>query len=129
MVDSVGGSTLAAALASTSYRGAIASTGVAGGAGLETTVYPFILRGVRLLGVDSTLPWNVEGYPTDPALWSSWREERLELWAQLASLLSPEQLALMRSCCIGLDEIAAGRVADEIVAGKVGGRVLVDLSM
>ena len=50
------------AIAETKYRGAVASTGVAGGGGLPTTVYPFILRGVRVLGVDSTLPWNVAGY-------------------------------------------------------------------
>ena len=63
VVDSVGGSTLAAAAAQTMYRGAIASTGVAGGGAFESTVFPFILRGVRLLGVDSTLPWRLDGYP------------------------------------------------------------------
>ena len=51
-VDTVGGSTLAAVLSQTAYRGAVASTGVAGGGELSTTVYPLILRGVRLLGVD-----------------------------------------------------------------------------
>jgi len=123
VIDSVGGSTLAAALASTSYRGAIASAGVAGGGILESTVYPFILRGVRLLGVDATLPWNVQGFPADPALWRKWRKERLELWAELAALLTTERLALMRSRCIGLDELR--RVADAIVVGKVAGRVVV----
>lgn len=54
------------------------SEGVAGGGQLETTVFPFILRGVRLLGVDSTLPWRVEGYPDDEARWQEWRQvERL----------------------------------------------------
>ena len=61
VVDTVGGDALAAALAQTSYGGAVASTGVAGGGALATTVYPLILRGIRVLGVDSTLPWDLEG--------------------------------------------------------------------
>jgi len=76
VVDSVGGATLAAAAAQTMYGGAIASTGVAGGGQLETTVYPFILRGVRLLGVDSTLPWRLDGYPQDEERWLEWRKVR-----------------------------------------------------
>ena len=52
----VGGATLSAVLAQTKYRCAVASTGVAGGSAVATSVYPFILRGVRLLGVDSTMP-------------------------------------------------------------------------
>ena len=43
-----------------SYRCGVASTGVAAGGELHATVYPLILRGVRLLGVDSTLPWCVD---------------------------------------------------------------------
>ena len=53
-VDSVGGATLAGALAATRYGGAVAASGVTGGARLATTVMPFILRNVALLGIDSS---------------------------------------------------------------------------
>ena len=53
MIDSVGSHTLANALASTHYGGTVASCGLAQGADLPTTVMPFILRSVRLQGVDS----------------------------------------------------------------------------
>merc|ERR1712129_488904 len=59
VVDTVGGSTLSAALAQTKFQGSVACVGVAAGGALDTSVYPFVLRGIRLLGVDSTLPWNV----------------------------------------------------------------------
>ena len=52
-IDSVGGSTLATILPQLKYRGAVASCGLAGGTKLETTVIPFLLRGVSLLGIDS----------------------------------------------------------------------------
>ncbi len=54
-VDSVGGATLAGALAATRYGGAVAASGLTGDARLEMTVMPFILRGVALLGIDSTV--------------------------------------------------------------------------
>ena len=53
VIDTVGSQTLATALAQTRYRGAVAACGLAGGSDLPTTVMPFILRNVRLLGVDS----------------------------------------------------------------------------
>ena len=94
VVDSVGGTTLAAAVAQLKYNGAVASTGVAGGGELHSTVFPFILRGVRLLGVDSTLPWAVDGYhgfqQGNPAASDDWvpyavahRAERLRIWDAL----------------------------------------------
>ena len=52
-VDSVGGATLEALISQTGTRGAVAACGLAGGSGLRTTVFPFILRGVGLLGIDS----------------------------------------------------------------------------
>lgn len=52
-VDTVGGATLASILARTAYGGAVAACGLAGGVEVDTHVFPFILRGVRLLGVDS----------------------------------------------------------------------------
>lgn len=123
VVDSVGGETLAAALASTAYNGAVASTGVAGGGELKTTVYPFILRGIRLLGIDSTLPWNVDGYPAQRERWEAYRLERLALWAQLAHLLSPATIARLRTDVIPLEEVV--RTSHDILAGKVAGRVVV----
>jgi acrylyl-CoA reductase (NADPH) len=119
----VGGETLAAALASTAYNGAVASTGVAGGGELTTTVYPFILRGIRLLGVDSTLPWNVDGYPAQRERWEAYRLERLTLWGQLAHLLSPATIARLRTAVIPLEEVV--KTSRDILAGKVAGRVVV----
>ena len=52
-VDSVGGETLAAIVRALVAEGSVAACGVAGGAALNTTVYPFILRGVNLLGINS----------------------------------------------------------------------------
>jgi len=54
-IDSVGGNTLANAMASMKYHGAIASCGLAGGTKLETTVIPFLLRGISVLGIDSVM--------------------------------------------------------------------------
>jgi len=126
VIDAVGGSTLAAAIAQTSYRGAVVSTGVAGGGDLPATVYPFILRGVRLLGVDSTLPWDVEGYPADHQRWSEWRKERECLWALLAESMSAVALAEVLTGSVRLEEVIAK--APTILNGEVAGRVLVEVS-
>ena len=125
VVDSVGGSTLAAALAQTRYRGAIASPGVAGGGGLETTVYPLILRGVRLLGVDQTMPWDLEGYPDEPERWAEWRAERQQMWRLLAEFLDPEKLESIRADTIGLEDLVD--YAPKIINGQVAGRLLARL--
>src|SRR3546814_5971849 len=76
----VGGPTLACVLPQIGYRGAGAAGGLAGGNKLETTVIPFLLRGVRLLGIDSVL--------SPPA-------ERREAWARLARDLPMEKLDAM----------------------------------
>jgi len=123
VVDSVGGETLATALTHTAYNGAVASTGVAGGGELSTTVYPFILRGVRLLGVDSTLPWNLEGYPQQPHMWEAYRAERLDLWAQVARLLSPATIVRLRTGIVPLEQVVQS--AQDMLAGKVAGRLVV----
>mmetsp|Transcript_30048 Transcript_30048/g.82087 ORF Transcript_30048/g.82087 Transcript_30048/m.82087 type:complete len:372 (-) Transcript_30048:216-1331(-) len=123
VVDSVGGDTLASALASTAYNGAVASTGVAGGGELKTTVYPFILRGIRLLGVDSTLPWNIEGYPAERKRWEEYRAERQALWADLAQLISLSTLKQLRTDAIPLEQVVG--MSREILAGRVAGRVVV----
>jgi len=109
-VDCVGGAVLAHALASLRYGGAAAACGLAGGGNLPATVFPFILRGVSLLGIDS-----VE-CPMD---------ERLRLWKLLASDWKPEALPLLYR------EIALAEVPDAmdaILRGEVQGRLVVNLS-
>ena len=106
-IDSVGSQTLANLLAMTKYRGAVAACGLAGGMDLPTSVAPFILRGVSLIGIDSVM--------APKAL-------RLEAWARLARDLDPGKLAAMTTV-IPLDRvIEAGK---DILAGKTRGRVVV----
>ncbi len=106
-IDSVGSQTLANLLAMTKYRGAVAACGLAGGMDLPTSVAPFILRGVSLLGIDSVM---------------APKPLRLEAWARLARDLDPAKLAAMTTV-IPLDRvIAAGK---DILAGKTRGRVVV----
>ena len=108
-VDSVGSHTLANLLAMTKYGGAIAACGLAGGMDLPTSVAPFILRGVALLGVDSVM--------APKAL-------RLEAWSRLAADLDHDKLAAMTTK-IPLDRvIEAGR---DILDGKVRGRTVVEI--
>ena len=124
-MDSVGGATLSAALAQTKYRGALACPGVAGGGELNATVYPLILRGVRLLGVDQTMPWDLEGYPKDPDRWQAWRDERKMLWAFVQDNLPPEALRLTHAATIGLEEVIA--YSPRIIKGEIAGRVIVEV--
>ena len=106
-VDSVGSTTLANVLSMTRYGGAIAACGLAGGMDLPTTVAPFILRGVSLLGIDSVM------CPL---------AQREAAWARLDSDLDRGKLAGLTTE-IGLaDVIEAGR---RIVDGKVRGRLVV----
>ncbi|PZE86956.1 MDR family oxidoreductase [Curtobacterium sp. MCBD17_032] len=109
-VDSVGGATLANVLAATQYGGSVTACGLAQDTSLPTTVLPFILRGVSLLGIDS-----VEA-PLDL---------RQRAWARLATDLDP---ALLRAVTrtVGLAE--AIEVAAEVVAGRVHGRTVVDVT-
>lgn len=108
-VDCVGGATLAAVLTGVRYGGAVAASGLTGGPGLKTTVMPFILRAVALLGVDSV---GVD------------IERRREVWQRLATDLRPD-LARLEAEEIGLAEVpgAFGR----ILGGKMRGRTLVAL--
>ena len=108
-VDSVGSHTLANLLAMTKYAGAIAACGLAGGMDLPTSVAPFILRGVSLLGIDSVM---------------APKPLRLEAWRRLASDLDHDKLAAMTTK-IPLDRvIEAGR---DILGGKVRGRSVVEI--
>lgn len=108
-VDTVGSTTLANALSMTRYGGAVAACGLAGGMDLPATVMPFILRSVSLLGIDSVYA------PKD---------RRVEAWTRLAKALDLEKLASMTRT-IGFDEVIPA--AHDILAGKVRGRVVVEM--
>ncbi|MET0706754.1 MAG: MDR family oxidoreductase [Tardiphaga sp.] len=109
-IDSVGSTTLANLLSMTKYRGAIAACGLAAGMDLPSSVAPFILRGVCLLGIDSVI------CPI---------ELRKQAWSRLASDLDKAKLAEITQE-IGLDEVidAGARV----LAGQVRGRIVVKIS-
>jgi acrylyl-CoA reductase (NADPH) len=109
-IDAVGSTTLANLLSMTRYPGAVAACGLAGGADLPATVMPFILRGVALLGVDSVM---------------APKPLRLEAYERLASDLDRDILAAITTT-IGLTEVIGA--ADDILAGKVRGRLVVDIA-
>ena len=108
-VDAVGSTTLANVLSMTSYGGAIAACGLAGGMDLPASVAPFILRGVSLLGIDSVM--------APKAL-------RLEAWRRIAADLDLAKLKAL-STTIGFDGIIDA--ARDIVEGRIRGRVVVDM--
>lgn len=110
VVDSVGSHTLVNACAATRYGGAVAACGLAQGADFPATVMPFILRGVRLLGVDSVMA------PKGP---------RMAAWERLARDLDPALLDVI-AVEIGLGEAIAA--ASDLLAGKVRGRIIVDVN-
>lgn len=109
-VDAVGSKTLAAVLAEVKYGGAVAACGLAQGMDLPTSVAPFILRGVSLLGIDSVM---------------APRPLRLEAWSRLARDLDRGSLAAM-TATVKLAEVP--RVAEAILAGQVRGRVVVEIA-
>jgi len=109
-IDSVGGNTLARVLAQTKYGGAVAAVGLAGGAKLEHTVLPFILRNVALLGVDSVMC---------PA------PRRLEAWRRIGADLPLDRLDAMTVAARLAD---VPRLAADILKGQVRGRVVVDVN-
>jgi acrylyl-CoA reductase (NADPH) len=110
VVDSVGSYTLANACAQTRYRGTVVACGLAQGMDFPATVAPFILRGVRLIGVDSVM------CP---------REDRLQAWENLARELPAEKLERITRE-IGLDEVVGA--ARDILSGKIRGRLVVDVN-
>lgn len=108
-IDSVGGETLVGLLKAMQYHGMVAACGLAGGASFNGTVFPFILRGVRLIGIDSVL------CPTD---------RRLAAWRRLASDIDP---VLLREATTVIPLARAIEVAPEFLAGRVRGRLVVDV--
>ena len=108
VVDPVGGAALAYALRTTRYGGAVAASGLTGGTDLHTTVFPFILRAVSVLGVDSVqTPMDV----------------RRAVWERLAGDLRPPGLEDQIAREIGLDEVDP--LLDEVLAGRARGRTVV----
>jgi acrylyl-CoA reductase (NADPH) len=105
----VGGTTLAHVLTSIAYGGSVAAVGLAGGNKLETTVIPFLLRGVNLLGIDSVM------CPLD---------RRQTAWQRLTTDLPIEKLEAMVSHAT-LEDVP--RLASEILKGQVKGRVVIDM--
>lgn len=108
-IDSVGGSTLSWLTRVMQPGGIIAAFGNASGAELETTVIPFILRGIRLIGVNS----------------SSAMEIREKIWGKIASEYRPIHLNKIANI-IGIEELA--QYLDLTLAGESKGRVVIDMS-
>ncbi len=110
-IDTVGGKVLARLLAEMKYGGTVAATGLTGGSDLNTTVMPFILRAIKMVGVEVT---------TCPV------PLRKTAWARLSREL-PDDLLQQIFKVISLEEVPA--FAEKLLAGQVNGRVVVDLRL
>ncbi|MDP6041137.1 MAG: YhdH/YhfP family quinone oxidoreductase, partial [Candidatus Latescibacteria bacterium] len=108
-VDTVGGNMLATLLKTTNYGGAVTCCGLVASPELDTTVFPFILRGIKLIGIDSVL------CPMDL---------RLNIWEKIATDWKVDVLDDVVQDC-GLADLDAQ--IDRILAGQMRGRVVVDL--
>ena len=111
VVDCVGSHTLANACAQVRYGGVVTACGLAQGMDFPASVAPFILRGVRLIGIDSVM---------------APRAARERAWARLAQDLTAEARERIVAGEIGLGEVVAG--AERLMAGQVRGRYVVDLA-
>ena len=107
-IDNVGGETLAGLTRQVDFWGNIASVGLAGGAQLNTTVMPFILRGVNLLGINSS---------------ATPRAERLEVWQRIGSDLAPRHLEQIARRTIPFADLPGAFAAH--IGGTVTGRTVV----
>jgi acrylyl-CoA reductase (NADPH) len=109
-IDPVGGETLAAILSKIQYGGSVAVSGLTGGGNVPTSVYPFILRGVNLLGIDSVyLPM----------------EQRKQLWDRMATDLKPDNLEECMKKELNLEEL--DNTLPIILRGESRGRMVVKL--
>jgi NADPH2:quinone reductase len=109
-IDNVGGETLAGLTRQVDFWGNIASVGLTGGPTLTTTVMPFILRGISLLGINSS---------------ATRREERLEVWARIAGDCAPRHLSRIATRTIPFADLPAAFPA--YLEGKVTGRTVVKI--
>jgi acrylyl-CoA reductase (NADPH) len=109
-VDTVGSHTLATLLSQIAVGGSVSACGLAGGGDLPGSVYPFILRGVNLLGIDSVMcPF----------------ERRQAAWQRLAEIMSDDIFDLISEGTIPLEDVVD--FGHKILKGEVKGRVVVDL--
>lgn len=109
VVDSVGGSTLSGALAQTKYQGVVTACGLTGGANFTSAVFPFILRGVKLIGIDSVM------VPMD---------QRQRAWDWLAKNVTSEQFELLVGREAGLADLPDA--LNEVFSGNALGRTVVN---
>jgi len=109
-IDTVGATTLARVLAQMKYGASVAACGLAGGPNLETTVLPFLLRGVNLLGIDSVMQSA---------------ENRIRIWARVVDDLPLDKLDGLTEA-ISLSDVQ--NAANDILKGQVRGRLVVDLN-
>jgi NADPH2:quinone reductase len=110
-IDNVGGEVLSTLLRSTQGWGGVAAVGLAGGAELNVSLMPFLLRGVNLLGVNSA---------------ATRRDKRELLWQRIATDLAPRHLERIATASVGLDELPAA--CAKILSGVHIGRTLVRLA-
>jgi len=109
-IDTVGGQTLASVIASTAAYGAVAACGLAGGADLSTTVFPFILRNVALLGINSVTP-------PEPLRARAWERLGHEAFVRrLDAIATLEPLSRIKDLC------------PQMLDGKIRGRVVIDVN-
>ena len=109
-LDAVGGAMLARVIGQLKYGASVAAIGLAGGAALPSSVIPFLLRGVNLLGIDSVMqPF----------------EQRERAWRRLANDLPLEKLDAMIHV-VNLVEVPA--LGDQILKGRIKGRIVVDVN-
>ncbi|WP_036709728.1 acryloyl-CoA reductase [Paenibacillus pinihumi] len=109
-IDSVGGHTLAHVISTTRYGGSVAACGLTGGTDVPLTVFPFILRGVNLLGIDSV---------------QCPMKERIEIWRRLGTDLKPIKGLTELSREVTLEEVPD--VLAAILRGEIRGRTVVNL--
>jgi acrylyl-CoA reductase (NADPH) len=110
VVDAVGGQMLATVLPQLKYGASVSAVGLAGGNKLETTVIPFLLRGVNLLGIDSVMqPYK----------------NRVEAWQRIVQDLPMDKLDEMVET-VGLE--ALPQLGRDILKGRVKGRIVVDVA-
>jgi len=109
-IDSVGGATLANILSTTDRHGCVAACGLVGGHDLSTTVFPFILRGIQLIGIDSNTCPN---------------DLREVAWSRLADLAGHHDMDAM-SRTVRLDQIP--EACQDVLSGRSRGRLVVDLT-
>ncbi len=108
-IDTVGGQTLSTLIRRVRHRGCVANCGVVGGGELPLTVYPFILRGITLSGIDSA--WCPD-------------DRRAEIWRLMAGEWKPDGLKEL-AIHVPLEEI--GDPVDQILRGQIAGRVVAEL--